>query len=198
MAGLEPPRDGKKRLSIKICFKNESFLVRGRVGDGSEKKEKLFSFKIPFKINRLMSTAGSETPGSRKKIRFAIQNPFKINRFLSVAGSEPKIQATMNNFSPVAGSETARRRWKRFSTVPSRNPIFDALAPSSRAAPISPYRRDFRCSQLFFTGSAESTCDLTSLCVFLGATFDNHFGGFSNGQKNVRTVECVKKNRVFH
>ena len=53
-------------------------------------------------------------------------------------------------------------------TVPSRNPIFDALAPSSRAAPISSYRRDFRCSQVFFIGSAESTCDLTSLCVFLG------------------------------
>ena len=82
-------------------------------------------------------------------------------------------------------------------TVPSRNPIFDALAPSSRAAPISPYRRDFRCSQLFFTGSAESTCDLTSLCVFLGATFDHHFGGFGDGQKNVRTVECVKKRPRF-
>ena len=51
--------------------------------------------------------------------------------------------------------------------------------------------------KIFFIGSAESTCDLTSLCVFLGATFDHHFGGFVDGQKNVRTVECVKKRPRF-
>ena len=40
-------------------------------------------------------------------------------------------------------------------------------------------------------------CDLASLCVFFGATFDHHFGGFGDGQKNVRTVECVKKRPRF-
>ena len=86
---------------------------------------------------------------------------------------------------------------KTISTVSSRNPIFNALPPSSRAAPLSPYRRDFRRSQLCFIGSAESTCDLTSLCVLLGATFDHHFRGFGDGQKNVRAVECVKKRPRF-
>ena len=49
----------------------------------------------------------------------------------------------------------------------------------------------------FFTGNAESTCDLVSVCVFFGATFDHHFGGFGNAQKNVRTVEGVKKRSRF-
>ena len=48
-----------------------------------------------------------------------------------------------------------------------------------------------------FTGNAESTCDLASLCVFFGATFDHHFGGFGNARKNVRTVEGVKKRPRF-
>ena len=48
-----------------------------------------------------------------------------------------------------------------------------------------------------FTGNAESTCDLASLCVFFGATFDHHVGGFGNAQKNVRTVEGVKKRPRF-
>ena len=48
-----------------------------------------------------------------------------------------------------------------------------------------------------FTGNAESTCDLASLCVFFGATFDHHFGGFGNAPKNVRTVKGVKKIPFF-
>ena len=44
---------------------------------------------------------------------------------------------------------------------------------------------------------AESTCNLASVCVFIGATFDHQFGGFGNAQKNVRTVEGVKKRPRF-
>ena len=137
-----------------FVFVSFSFLLfpyRRRLGEG----KKRFSFKIPFKINRLMSTAGSETPGRRKKIGFSIENPVKINRFLSVAGSDParrrknafqlKFQAKMNDFPSVAGSQTARRRKRTILTVPSRNLIFDARALSSRAAPISPYRRELQC-----------------------------------------------------
>ena len=48
-----------------------------------------------------------------------------------------------------------------------------------------------------FTGNAESACDLAALCVFFGATFDHHFGVFGDAQKNVRTVEGVKKRPRF-
>ena len=36
-----------------------------------------------------------------------------------------------------------------------------------------------------------------SVYFFFGATFDHHFGGFGNAQKNFRTVEGVKKRPRF-
>ena len=35
-----------------------------------------------------------------------------------------------------------------------------------------------------------------SLCTFRG-DFDHYFEGFGDGQKNVRTVECMKKRQRF-
>ena len=102
---------------------------------------KLFSSsstKFGSQPNSQVSLVDAAMPGMLPVI-----NKFCINQAIKAGIG---LKAKINNFSSVAGAETARRRRKRILTVPSRNAIFDAHALSWRAAPISPYRRDFRCS----------------------------------------------------
>ena len=72
MARSEPARR-RKKIDFQLKSSKKRIIFRpwpDRRRLGEEKKR--FSFKIPFKINRLTSAAGSETAGKRKQIRFSI------------------------------------------------------------------------------------------------------------------------------
>ena len=89
------------------------------------------------------------------------------------------------------------QKQKSRPAVLSKIPIFDALEQSSRVAPMSPYRREIRFSMLILFGIAEGKCDLPTVCVFFGATFDHHFGTFWTPPKNVRDAEGLKIETIF-
>ena len=49
----------------------------------------------------------------------------------------------------------------------------------------------------FFLPEMPKVHAIWHLSVYFGATFDHHFGGFGNAQKNICTVEGVKKRPRF-
>ena len=89
------------------------------------------------------------------------------------------------------------QKQKSRPAVLSKIPIFDALEQSPRVAPMSQYRRGIRFPMLILFGIAEGKCDLPTVCVFFGATFDHHFGTFWTPPTNVRDAEGLKIETIF-
>ena len=122
-------------------------------------------------MNNVSSVAGSEP---------ALSNPSHSNLPLLLTG-HPKASHNIQSISehPWSILRLLPSCFLRLGlTVPSRNPNIDALAPSLRAAPISPYCQEVSFSMQRFFGIAKRTCDSLCLYVFWGVTFGHHFGAF--------------------